>query len=81
MEGKDYIHQLVDRLPEAEIQSARSYLEFLCADAVSRAVLLAPYDDEPETPEERAAVAEADESLARGEEGMDYEDLRRELDL
>lgn len=49
-------------------------------DPVRRALDNAPLDDEPETPEEAAAVAEARAELARGEVISD-EELRRELDL
>jgi hypothetical protein len=47
-------------------------------DPVLRALLEAPLDDEPETEEERQAVHEAREELARGEVRT-LEEVRREL--
>jgi hypothetical protein len=50
------------------------------ADAVLRALIEAPLDDEPETEEERHAVQEAREELARGKVRT-LEEVRRELGL
>lgn len=47
-------------------------------DPFLRALANAPEDDEPETPEEAAAVAEAKATLARGEFGM-LDDIRDQL--
>jgi hypothetical protein len=41
----------------------------------------APLDDEPETEEERAAVAEAKRELAAGEPTVRLEQVKRELGL
>ncbi len=49
-------------------------------DPVRRALDNAPIDDEPETPEEAAAVAEARESVARGEV-VSHEEMKRRLNL
>ena len=50
------------------------------ADPVLRALLEALLDDEPETEEERRAVQEVREELARAEVRT-LEEVRRELDL
>ena len=47
-------------------------------DPVLRALIEAPEDDEPETDEERAAVAEAYEDLAAGRV-VSFEDVKREF--
>jgi hypothetical protein len=47
-------------------------------DPVLRAFMEAPEDDEPVTPEEEAAIAEAREAVARGEV-TSHEELAREL--
>lgn len=62
------IHQLVDRLPEDELPTARRVLEGLQAmgDPVLRALLHAPEEEEPVSEEERAAVREAEEDVRRG---------------
>ena len=82
MTTKETLHKLVDRLPEDEWEAVHQILEERLAkhDPVLRAFLTAPEDDEPETEEERAAVAEAYEAIARGEVVSD-EELKRELGL
>ncbi len=76
---KDRLHALVDELPESELLTAERVLSALTvtADPVLRALLEAPWDDEPETEEERQAVQEAREELARGEAIPDAELWRR----
>ena len=67
MSTKEILHRLVDQLPEAESVEAERLLKALqIQDPVLRAIALAPVDDEPETDEERAAVQEALDELARG---------------
>jgi CO dehydrogenase/acetyl-CoA synthase beta subunit len=68
MTVKDDLHRLVDELPKKELHSAKRYLEYLrnLGDPVLRALIEAPEDDEEETEEERAAVAEAYKDLAAG---------------
>jgi NAD(P)H-dependent FMN reductase len=57
----------VDELPESRARAAEELLQALKAgasiDPVDLALLLAPEDDEPETPEEAAAVREAREQV------------------
>jgi hypothetical protein len=69
MTSKEALHALIDTLPDTKLDAARLYLEALRAedDPVLQAFLNAPEDDEPETDEERAAVQEAREALARGD--------------
>ena len=79
MTTKERLHQLVDELPDGEVSEAERLLSALrIDDPVLRALDTAPYDDEPETDEERAAVAEAREAIARGDVVPD-EELDREL--
>ena len=56
------VHSLVDRLAPSQLAAVHSLLEVML-DPVSRAIANAPTDDEPETEEERRAVAEATEWL------------------
>ncbi|MDP9375758.1 MAG: hypothetical protein M3Q65_25570 [Chloroflexota bacterium] len=68
--SKEQLYGLVDALPESERGTAARVLEALAAlgsDAPRYTIETAPLDDEPETEEERAAVAEARAELARGE--------------
>ncbi len=80
---KEALHRLVDELPEAELPAAKRYLEYLRnvgADPVLRSLMEAPVDDEPLTPEEEAAVAEAYEDLRCGRT-VTMEEVKRELGL
>jgi hypothetical protein len=72
---KDDLHHLVDELDDAAASEALLLLQDLRLPRVLRE---APIDDEPETEEERAAVAEAEAGIARGDVIRD-EDLEREL--
>ena len=60
MPSRDSLHRLIDDLPESEITRAERLLEVLKETAEPLYTLEnAPEDDEPETAEEAAAVAEA----------------------
>ncbi|MGH8068856.1 MAG: hypothetical protein ACRERE_27210 [Candidatus Entotheonellia bacterium] len=69
MTTKATLHQLIEELPESELVAAERFLAYLrdMADPVRRALLTAPWDDDPETDEERQAVQEARDELVRGE--------------
>jgi hypothetical protein len=76
------LYRLIDELPESELAAAERFLNYLraTADPVLRALLEAPLDDELGAEEERQAVHEAREELARGEVRT-LEEVRRELGL
>ena len=59
---KHQAHELIDRLPPAQLAAVARLLKAML-DPVSLAISNAPVDDEPETDEERRAVAEAKEWL------------------
>ena len=82
MTTRETLHKMVDLLPESEWEAARRVLEERLAkhDPVLRAFLNAPEDDEKESEEERAAVAEAYEDIKAGRVVSDDE-LKRELRL
>ncbi len=83
MTTKDELHHLIDELGDRDLADAQRILEDIRAhgkDRVARKLLTAPIDDEPETEEERAAVAEAWDAIRRGDVVSD-EDLRRQLGL
>ena len=54
---RDELYRLVDSIPASQLDDARKALEPL-ADPMLTSLADAPYDDEPETEEERALVAE-----------------------
>lgn len=82
MTVKDELYRLVDQLPEGEWHAAKRYLEYLrnMGDPLLQALMAAPFDDEPETEEERAAVAEARGDFEAGRE-VTHEELKREFGL
>ncbi len=83
MIAREELHELIDRLPDSELPSVRRQLLEHIAEAtndpVLRAFLDAPLDDEPETEEEREAVARAKEDLAAGRVVSQAEARRRLL--
>src|SRR5262245_18272855 len=82
MTTKATLHQIIEELPESELVAAGRFLAYLrdMADPVRRALLTAPWDDEPETEDERQAVQEARSELAQGEV-YPLDEVRRELGL
>lgn len=77
--GKADLHRLVDELPEHQEDEARIVLEQL-RDAPQYTSENAPFDDEPLTPEDIAAIEEAHESFRQGR-FITQEDLERKLGL
>ena len=79
MTTKERLHQLVDELPECDLEPAELLLAHLSAgDPLLRALLVAPEDDEPVAPEENRAADEARQEYLRGE-GRPWGDVRAEL--
>ena len=77
---REKLHKLIDELPESELAMTECLLKDLVngtRDPLIRKLMSAPWDDEPETEEERAAVQEAREQIARGEVISDEEVWRR----
>jgi len=77
---RDEVHELVDQLPDDELNAARRFVEYLRhhGDPLLKKLMEAPIDDEPVTEEEEALVAEAREELARGET-ISHEEVKREF--
>ncbi len=70
MIAREELHELVDRLADKDVPAAQSYLRYLAElarDPLLRALAEAPIDDEEETDEERIAVQEGKDEIARGE--------------
>jgi hypothetical protein len=81
MSQREHAHELIERLPEPQISALVGLLETM-VDPVAAALRNAPDDDEPETEEEKMAVAEAREWLAkRGGRGIQHEEAMRRLGL
>jgi hypothetical protein len=74
------LHRLIDQLPEDDLSTAERVLRALSETKAARTPLdAAPFDEEPETPEEQAAVEEARAQADR--ELIPQEELERKLGL
>ena len=81
MEVRAEIHQEIDGMTEDEILGLKEFLATY-PDRIGAVLRNAPLDDEPETEEERLAVAEAEEWLKQnGGKGIPHEQVMRELGL
>jgi hypothetical protein len=82
MTTKAILHQIIEELPASELVAAERFLAYLrdMVDPVRRALLSAPWDDEPETADEGQAVQEARDELALGDV-YPLDEVRRELGL
>jgi hypothetical protein len=80
MTMRESIHHLVDDLTDEDLPTAERLLLGLriTADPALRSLAAAPIDDEPETDEERAAIAEA---LRERDSPLPLEDLKHKLGL
>lgn len=81
MTTKEKLHRMIDALPEPVLDEAEQLLQELqrrADDPWLRALASAAEDDESETEEERAAIAEARAAIARGEVES-WEQVRTEL--
>jgi hypothetical protein len=74
---KQQAHELIDRLPPAQLSAVVGLLEAML-DPVSLAN--APVEEEEIAPETAAALERARASLARGE-GISHEEILREFGL
>jgi hypothetical protein len=78
MTAKERLRNLVDELSEQEAANALKLFEQPSDDPMVRALDNAPLDDEPTSPEEEAAVAEARAEYERGE-FFEADEIKREL--
>ena len=82
MQERETLHRLIDSLDAEDVPTAHRVLEALNAtrDPFVAKLLTAPWDDEPETNGESAAVEEARRELERGE-SIAHEEAMRSLGL
>ncbi len=78
MTAKEQLRERVEALSEEETSQALRLLD-LRSDPVAVFLDSAPTDDEPETEEERRAVAEAEADIAAGRT-VSLDEVRRELE-
>jgi hypothetical protein len=72
------LHRLVDALPSDSVEAVGRWLERVAEDPMIAVLDAAPWDEEPSTPGEDAAVAEARAALARGE-GVGFDQAKAEV--
>jgi hypothetical protein len=78
---KQHAHELIEQLPASQVPAAIGMLESLL-DPVSRAIANAPVDDEPESEDERQAVAKSKAWFKqRGGQGIPHEEVLAEFGL
>ena len=78
---REQAHQLIDRLPEAQITALVGLINSML-DPVGIALRDAPVDDEPESIDEKQAVAQSRAWLARrGGRGIPHDEAMRRLGL
>lgn len=78
---RQHAHQLIDRLPETQLSGLVQFLETI-VDPVATALRNAPLDDEPESDDEKVAVAEAKTWLKQnGGKGIPHAEAMRRLGL
>ena len=63
--SKADLHRLIDGLPESRIPQVQAYLEIINAGGLKTFLSQAPEEDEEISPEEEAAVKEAEADIAR----------------
>ena len=78
---REQIGDLLRGLSEAELQMVSKFVEFVYYGSGLHTTANAPIDDEPETEEERRAVALARDALDRNAGVLSQEELRRRLGL
>ena len=74
MSDRQDLHTLIDHIPATDVPATRKFLRAMIEDPLELSILTAPLDDEPESEEERAAVAEA---LADPSPDVPFEQIRR----
>lgn len=78
--SRDTLHDLVDRIAEDELPTAKRFLEYLATNPAYRAALSAPLDDEPVTEADGAAIARAHDEVRSGKV-VSHEEILREFGL
>lgn len=68
---KQLAHELIERLPASQLETAVRFLEFMLLDPVARAAAMAPPDEEPVTEQDRVRFREGRAWFAkRGGKGI-----------
>ena len=79
MQTRERIHRLIDETPDSELAAIERFLNERRRPAWATAFAEASIDDEPVTPEDEAALAEAYSDVAAGRLVADADARRRLL--
>jgi hypothetical protein len=81
-EARTKLHDLIESLPSDDVPTALRVLEAInsTSDSLPLGLRDIPFDDEPETEEERAAIAEARREIDEGK-GIPHDEAMRRLGL
>jgi hypothetical protein len=78
---KQHAHELIEQLPPSQVPAAIGMLKSLL-DPVARAIANAPIDDEPESEDERKAVAKSKAWFEqRSGKGIPHEEVLADFGL
>jgi hypothetical protein len=77
MTVKERLHQVIEKMTNEEAEATLRQIEARRTDPFLRFLEAAPLDDEPESPEEQAAVAEVEADRAAGTPTVPFEDIKR----
>jgi hypothetical protein len=77
---KEHAHELIERLAPRQVTAVVGLLEAMLGP-VSRAIANLPVDDEPETEEERQAVAESNAWFEQHGQGIAHEEVLADFGL
>lgn len=81
MTVREKLHQLVDKLPEEELDAALQAIESRTDDPLIRRIEDVAPEDEEISAEEEAAVQEARDELTAGTPLISHDEIKRELDV
>jgi hypothetical protein len=76
---KQHAHELIDRMAPGQVTAVVGLLEMIL-DPLAHTLASAPYDDEPVTPEEEKALAEARE-WSKHNKAIPHEHVLAELGI
>ncbi len=80
MTTREALHELIDQLPEEDLEWAAESLSGITVERLDEILAAAPYDDEPFTEKQRARANAAIEKFPREGGGYTTEQVRRIID-
>ena len=81
MTTREKAHQLLDKLPDSELEPVVEFIASRGGDSFARWLDSRPVEDEEISADEIAAIDEAHAELAAGEPTVSHEEMKRELGL